>query len=554
MNRESEDPLSATVLAALYLSESTNFVTRSRIAWELFLPEPLKALDPDTLIRLHCHPDTPVKAWNNLAPFTAEPLAIRYLEEYLSDDERSSVARVLFTEETLSQLTDETLARLYTHPATTTLANLDAIQKKLLDRRYQQIDAEIRAVLGYRGWAYGARDEYYNEVFLPIYKAIFERAHLNQHLRRFDPDKASFEYYFFKVLVRRRALDWLKGKEEELYLREILIPADAEELDEETEPGTGPGGPSPPVMDQPPAEEQERIRAAIKCLKPASQVVLYLRSLVYAFPPKRVIGYMAEEVALRTSENKDAAYQRLRKELLILRDKLRASPEFAAEAQREEELALLQANERRYKFQAEELRHKLRGEGVSEARLHQAEVEAINSQYGTLQEEYRHLTLQSRLNTYGKWVKRAEKVQAPPAQQALQKHVNRLEQQLHRAGLNATDPERIQAEAQSLSEDELYRRGTELNQAMLLNRFQEASKRFVETKHKRQKKVDEMRESKRGVAASHRQIAAILRIPVGTVGSRLTEARREFEECLDREYPSWRARQRTQGEKDAVEA
>jgi RNA polymerase sigma factor (sigma-70 family) len=527
MNDQLINARSAIDLAALYLDENTSDDMRKILAPKLFLPSALKELDAETRVDLLCHPATPQHGWvANVAVFAAEDLAVRYLEQDLEKEVQANCAKVLFIQDCLGQVADEYLAQLYSSAA---LKNQEAILEELLRRYYEPVDAEIRTVLHYRGWTYRDTDEYYNDIFFSIYKAVFERPHFDEHLWRFDSDRSSLEYYLLKVLVRRKAIDWLRKNEDRLYQRGLLIPREREGGEDESRPDLGSDGIATAAVDEASTEERERIRSAMDRLTPGSQVILHLRWIVYAFPPDDVIGYIAEEVASRTGEDEDLVRQRLKKELPALLDTLRASAKFAAEEAREEELALLQSKEHRYRFQVEDVRGMLEGEGESEADIRQAEYEAPSRKLGELAGEHKRLTLESRSNELKKRIKRIGEVEDERLCQALQKQIERMEKRLRRNGVNTSD---LRAEADHQSVDDLYSHGVELQRALLINRFQEAIKRLIDVRSKRQRLMQERDEGKGAVGTPYKEIAKILQISEGAVGRRLYDAREELKKLL----------------------
>lgn len=78
-------------------------------------------------------------------------------------------------------------------------------------RYYGDIDRWVRRVLERFGKTYSDQQQYYNDVFMKIYRAVFEPTAFTRRLETFDESRGRFSRWLRQV-VRNATIDWVRGQ------------------------------------------------------------------------------------------------------------------------------------------------------------------------------------------------------------------------------------------------------------------------------------------------------------------------------------------------------
>jgi len=179
----------------------------------------------------------------------------------------------------------------------------EPIRDELFARYYERFDGRIRAVLYTYGLPYSPGEAYYNEVFVEIYRQVFELAELEAILGKYDSGKGGFANWFLNYVVVSRVRDWLRrldssGAQKNIDRLREGVKREREQLSL-NEP-LNKAGEGLPLAELIPAEETEAgngwpqaMASAISRLPPAQRLMLRLLFVAYEELPEEEIEYLA---------------------------------------------------------------------------------------------------------------------------------------------------------------------------------------------------------------------------------------------------------------------
>lgn len=115
---------------------------------------------------------------------------------------------------------DEELIQLFVQTGDRETKNL--IRDEVFKRYYREFDQTIRSILKERGISYRGNEEYYNTVFTELYQRIFSLATFEERIKQYDVVRPFHRW--FAVLMRNEVIDWLRkvDHEKELSNEEVL--------------------------------------------------------------------------------------------------------------------------------------------------------------------------------------------------------------------------------------------------------------------------------------------------------------------------------------------
>ena len=106
---------------------------------------------------------------------------------------------------------DEELISRFLQAEDNTTENL--IRDEIFKRYFKDYDQTIRFVLKNRGISYRGNEEYYNTVFTELYQRIFSLATFEDRIKQYDMVRPFHSW--FAVLMRNQVIDWLRKVDHE---------------------------------------------------------------------------------------------------------------------------------------------------------------------------------------------------------------------------------------------------------------------------------------------------------------------------------------------------
>ncbi|MBI5788058.1 MAG: sigma-70 family RNA polymerase sigma factor [Candidatus Schekmanbacteria bacterium] len=187
-------------------------------------------------------------------------------------------------------------------------ADCVAIRDELFGRYYPRLDQRIRAVLHNCGLPYSPGVFYYNEIFLDIYKQLFELDALRVILQKYDAGKGVFSSWFLNYVVVNKVRDWLKkkrdfNKERNIDRLKTRISQEQRELSL-TEPQANDGeglALAELLQSKETLEDEERqkvVNTALNRLSSNQRAVIYLMFSAYIDLPEESLVYLAREIKI----------------------------------------------------------------------------------------------------------------------------------------------------------------------------------------------------------------------------------------------------------------
>lgn len=215
-----------------------------------------------------------------------------------------------------------------------------ALRDTIFARFYEHFDRTIRTVLRIKGISYQVNEEYYNSIFAEVYMRIFSLHSFDKKLRNFDLNK-NFQWWFFAVM-RREVYDWLKKVDPATRLSNYEILKNIAETKAKESSMDKPGNEqyqweSPEITCTEEDTKNKQLRSLIDSLPDSQRVLLRLEFIAYENLCPNDIEYIAKETVRSTDE--------VQAEINELRTSLRESDQFKNNQNIELQLASLKLKE-----------------------------------------------------------------------------------------------------------------------------------------------------------------------------------------------------------------